>query len=65
MILAARVHLLRVISDAEVLGWWSVVHGLSFLAIDGHLGDAGTSPKRTDAVVRAVIQALDARRRPD
>jgi AcrR family transcriptional regulator len=50
------------ISDAEVLGWWSVVHGLSFLVIDGSLGDAGKSPKHVEPVVRAVIQALDARR---
>lgn len=51
------------ISDAEVLGWWSVVHGLAFLAIDGHLGAVGTSPKRAEAVVRDVIQALDVRER--
>jgi AcrR family transcriptional regulator len=51
----------EVISDAEVLGWWSVVHGLAFLAIDGHLGEAGTSHKRVDTVVRAVIEALDRR----
>jgi AcrR family transcriptional regulator len=51
-----------VISDAEVLGWWSVVHGLAFLVIDGNLGDAGKSPKQVENVVRAVIQALDARR---
>src|SRR5262245_51030631 len=28
----------EVVSETEVLGWWSVVHGLAFLAIDGHLG---------------------------
>jgi AcrR family transcriptional regulator len=49
------------ISEAEVLGWWSVVHGLAFLAIDGHLGKV--SIKQTDAVVRQVILALDARER--
>jgi AcrR family transcriptional regulator len=49
------------ISDAEVLGWWSVVHGLAFLAIDGHLQRAGRSAKGVDQVVRAVIDALDAR----
>lgn len=53
----------EIVSDAEVLGWWSVVHGLAFLAIDGHLGEVGTSPKRADAVVRSVINALDVRRR--
>lgn len=51
------------ISEAEVLGWWSVVHGLAFLAIDGHLGDVGKSPHLAESVVREVIQALDARRR--
>lgn len=49
------------ISEAEVLGWWSVVHGLAFLAIDGHLGDMSSSPRRVEVVVRAVISALDAR----
>jgi AcrR family transcriptional regulator len=51
----------RPISDAEVLGWWSVVHGLAFLAIDGHLLRAGRSAKGVDQIVRAVIDALDAR----
>ncbi|MGH7436239.1 MAG: TetR/AcrR family transcriptional regulator [Polyangiaceae bacterium] len=51
----------RPVSDAEVLGWWSVVHGLAFLAIDGHLQRAGRSAKGVDQVVRAVIDALDAR----
>ena len=49
----------EVIRDAEVLGWWSVVHGLAFLAIDGHLGKVGTSPKRAEIVVRQVIVAMD------
>jgi AcrR family transcriptional regulator len=49
------------VSEAEVLGWWSVVHGLAFLAIDGHLGKVTKSPKRTEDVVRAVIDALDRR----
>lgn len=49
------------IGDSEVLGWWSVVHGLAFLAIDGHLGKTGTSPKRAEAVVRHVISAMDRR----
>jgi AcrR family transcriptional regulator len=52
------------ISNAEVLGWWSVVHGLSFLAIDGVLGEVGTSPKRTEVLVRTVIDALERRERP-
>ena len=49
------------ISEAEVLGWWSVVHGLAFLAIDGNLCSAGSSLKRVDAVVRDVIKAMDRR----
>lgn len=49
------------ISNAEVLGWWSVVHGLAFLAIDGHLGAARSSPKSTERIVREVLDALDAR----
>jgi AcrR family transcriptional regulator len=48
---------------AEVLGWWSVVHGLAFLAIDGYLGRAGASAGRTEIVVRQVIEALDRRPR--
>lgn len=51
----------EVITDAEVLGWWSVVHGLAFLAIDGHLGKVGTSAKRAEIVVRQVIVAMDKR----
>jgi AcrR family transcriptional regulator len=49
------------VSDPEVLGWWSVVHGLAFLAIDGHLGQVGTSPARAEQLVHQVIAALDAR----
>ncbi|MET0591791.1 MAG: TetR/AcrR family transcriptional regulator [Polyangiaceae bacterium] len=49
------------IGDFEVLGWWSVVHGLAFLTIDGHLGKTGTSVKRTESVVRQVIAAMDRR----
>ena len=48
-------------SDAEVLGWWSVVHGLAFLAIDGYLGKASKSTKHADEIVRHVIDALDRR----
>jgi AcrR family transcriptional regulator len=49
----------RRISEAEVLGWWSVVHGLAFLAIDGHLTGGGRSSKGVEQVVRDVIAALD------
>jgi len=49
------------VSEAEVLGWWSVVHGLAFLAIDGHLGPIGSSPEPAEQLVHQVIEALDAR----
>jgi AcrR family transcriptional regulator len=51
----------EVVSESEVLGWWAVVHGLAFLAIDGHLGQVGTSPGRAERLVHEVIAALDAR----
>jgi len=49
------------VSEPAVLGWWSVVHGLAFLAIDGHLGQVGTSPDRAEKLVHQVIAALDPR----
>lgn len=49
------------VSDAEVVGWWSVVHGLSFLAIDGHFGQLSKSSERTEAWVLQVIAALENR----
>jgi AcrR family transcriptional regulator len=54
----------EVISDAEVLGWWGVVHGLAFLCIDGHLGAATASPRRAEATVREALEALEARGSP-
>jgi len=48
------------VSHAEVLGWWSVVHGLAFLAIDGYLGKV-KNVKRTDQLVREVLDALERR----
>jgi hypothetical protein len=53
----------EVISDAEVLGWWSMAHGLAFLAIEGHLGPLGTSVTRMTRVVRGVLDAMDIRQR--
>jgi AcrR family transcriptional regulator len=50
------------VSSEEVLGWWSVVHGLAFLAIDGLLGRA-KSAKAIEKVVLSVIDALDRRSR--
>jgi AcrR family transcriptional regulator len=48
----------RDISNAEVLGWWSVVHGLAFLAIDGNLRGATRSSKCVELIVRQVTEAL-------
>jgi hypothetical protein len=47
------------VSEAEVLGWWSVVHGLAFLAIDGHLRGLRASPKHLEYVVRSVLRSLE------
>ncbi|HMJ51753.1 MAG TPA: TetR/AcrR family transcriptional regulator [Polyangiaceae bacterium] len=49
------------ITEAEVLGWWSIVHGLAFLAIDGHLGKVGKSVRRSEPLVRQVLAAMDKR----
>jgi AcrR family transcriptional regulator len=54
-----KTHPKQRIAEAEVLGWWSVVHGLAFLAIDGHLGKLGTSPADAEPVVRGVLAAMD------
>jgi len=50
------------ISASEVLGWWSMAHGLALLAIEGHLGPLGNS-SRVDRVVRGVLDAMDTRER--
>jgi AcrR family transcriptional regulator len=49
------------VSEPEVLGWWSVVHGLAFLAIDGYLGCSAKNVKGTEQLVLSVIDALDRR----
>lgn len=51
------------ISASEVLGWWSMAHGLAFLAIEGHLGPLGSSASRIAKVVRGVLDAMDIRER--
>jgi hypothetical protein len=43
---------------AEVLAWWSVVHGLALLAMDGHLGGVDDSPEHLERVVRSVLRSL-------
>jgi hypothetical protein len=50
-----------VVSEAEVLGWWSVVHGLAFLAIDGPLSRGVQTEGHVESVVRAVFDALERR----
>lgn len=56
-----RVTPAEVIAAPEVLGWWAVVHGLAFLAIDGHLGAAARSIRQTEALVRQALLALEER----
>jgi hypothetical protein len=51
------------ISEADIVGWWAIVHGLAFLAIDGHLGKTGASSRRAETMVRQVIAAMDRRDR--
>lgn len=46
------------------LGAWALVHGLSVLAVDGHLGASGKSPRRLERLVLATMQSLDAPGRP-
>jgi hypothetical protein len=40
------------VAEATVLGWWSVVHGLAFLMIDGLVGGD------VEARVRGVIDGM-------
>jgi len=47
----------RDVPEAVVLGWWSVVHGLAFLVIDGHLGTR--TWEACEPMVRSVLAALD------
>lgn len=53
----------ELISASEVLGWWSMAHGLALLAIEGHLGPLVDSPARVSRVVRGVLDAMDYRKR--
>lgn len=47
------------------LAAWALVHGLSVLAVDGHLGATGKSPRRLERLVLATMQSLDAPGRPN
>ena len=40
-----------------VLGSWRIVHGLSFLAIDGHLGGHGAAWEDQEPLVRKTLRA--------
>jgi AcrR family transcriptional regulator len=41
------------------LGAWALVHGLSVLAVDGHLGSAGRSTRRLSRLVLGTMQSLN------
>jgi AcrR family transcriptional regulator len=43
-----------------IAGTWGLVHGLAFLALDGHLGITGDDPERLATLAWGAIKALDA-----
>lgn len=45
--------------DDVWLGAWALVHGLSVLAVDGHLGSAGRSTRRLSRLALGIMQSLD------
>jgi AcrR family transcriptional regulator len=45
-------------------GSWALVHGLSVLAIDGHLGAAGRDPRKLERLVFAAVNAFSEAGRP-
>ena len=45
------------IDPARVLASWSIVHGLAFLAIDGHLAGPGASWEECKALVEETLRA--------
>lgn len=44
--------------EQVVFGSWALVHGLAFLAIDGHLGAIGQDPERVRSLVHGVMDVL-------
>ncbi len=44
--------------EQVVFGSWALVHGLAFLAIDGHLGPIGKDPERLRSLVQGVMEVL-------
>jgi AcrR family transcriptional regulator len=44
--------------EAVWYGSWAIVHGLSVLAIDGHLGATGRDPRKLERLVLAAIQSF-------
>jgi AcrR family transcriptional regulator len=47
----------RVPAEQLIYGSWALVHGLAFLAIDGHLGPIGTDERRLSDFVQAILAA--------
>jgi AcrR family transcriptional regulator len=45
-------------SEGRWFGSWAMVHGLSLLAIDGHLGSTGKDPKKLEKLAHAAIVAF-------
>jgi AcrR family transcriptional regulator len=46
-------------------GSWAIVHGLSVLAIDGHLGATGRDPRKLERLVLAAVQSFADEHRRD
>ncbi|HEY6562254.1 MAG TPA: TetR/AcrR family transcriptional regulator [Polyangiaceae bacterium] len=47
----------RLPAEQLIYGSWALVHGLAFLAIDGHLGFIGKDERRLSAFVHAILAA--------
>lgn len=47
----------RLPAEQLIYGSWALVHGLAFLAIDGHLGPIGNDERRLSDFVRAILAA--------
>jgi AcrR family transcriptional regulator len=45
----------RVPSEQLIYGSWALVHGLAFLAIDGHLGPLGSDEARLEPFVQGIL----------
>jgi AcrR family transcriptional regulator len=47
----------RLPAEQLIYGSWALVHGLAFLAIDGHLGPIGADERRLGELVHAILAA--------